>query len=334
MRYIKKYEEHIINEEFLGSLVNAFKNLFSKATEEIKKMGENPSMDQLQTWLEENSFNKSSPNFLFKSELDAFNKNPGADVEKCLGLITDILNTIGDDNMNAFYTSLIKTFGKNLAPVETIKYYFKTARTKFIKDFKFLGVDPATGKIDVAKINTDVTKDTSHLPELKAKLKPIATDEVKCKKATLEWVNGTVIPRLLKYVQEIKPEEVEAYLKTKNIEGVKTDTDLKVGDVVTWKSKDNPEKQIQKPILKIEGDTLTFEDKEGKEFTKQKTEVVKVEAEGEVKPEDLTNTLKDMKAKKPENIAKVSNFAKFLSDEANAEKVAEIEKIINPTPNA
>lgn len=331
MRYIKKYEEHIVNEEFLGSLINAFKNLFSKATEEIKKLGENPSMDDLQTWLEENSFNKNSPNFLFKSEIDAFNKNPGADVEKCLGLITDILNTIGDDNMNAFYSSLLKVFGKNLAPTETIKYYFKTARNKFIKDFKFLGVDPATGKIDVAKINTDVTKDTSHLPELKAKLKPIATDEVKCKKATLEWVNGTVVPRLLKYVQDIKPADVEAYLKTKNIEAVKTDTDLKVGDIVTWKSKQGED--VRKPILKIEEDTLTFEDKEGKEFTKLKSEVVKVKEDGEVKPEDLTNTLKDMKAKKPENIAKVSNFAKFLSDEANAEKVAEIEKIINPTQN-
>lgn len=330
MRYIKKYEEHIVNEEFLGSLVNAFKNLFSKATEEIKKLGTNPTMDDLQTWLEENSFNKSSPNFLFKSELDAFNKNPGADVEKCLGLITDILNTIGDDNMNAFYSSLLKVFGSNLAPVETIKYYFRTARANFIKDFKFLGVD-ATGKIDVAKINTDVNTDTTHLPELKKILKPIATDNKKCRDATLNWVNGTVVPRLLKYVQDIKPADVEAYLKTKNIEAVKTDTDLKVGDIVTWKSKQGED--VRKPILKIEEDTLTFEDKEGKEFTKLKSEVVKVKEDGEVKPEDLTNTLKDMKAKKPENIAKVSNFAKFLSDEANAEKVAEIEKIINPTQN-
>ena len=330
MRYIKKYEEHIVNEEFLGSLVNAFKNLFSKATEEIKKLGTNPTMDDLQTWLEENSFNKSSPNFLFKSELDAFNKNPGADVEKCLGLITDILNTIGDDNMNAFYSSLLKVFGSNLAPIETIKYYFRTARANFIKDFKFLGVD-ATGKIDVAKINTDVNTDTTHLPELKKILKPIATDNKKCRDATLNWVNGTVVPRLLKYVQDIKPADVEAYLKTKNIEAVKTDTDLKVGDIVTWKSKQGED--VRKPILKIEEDTLTFEDKEGKEFTKLKSEVVKVKEDGEVKPEDLTNTLKDMKAKKPENIAKVSNFAKFLSDEANAEKVAEIEKIINPTQN-
>lgn len=330
MRYIKKYEEHIVNEEFLGSLVNAFKNLFSKATEEIKKLGTNPTMDDLQTWLEENSFNKSSPNFLFKSELDAFNKNPGADVEKCLGLITDILNTIGDDNMNAFYSSLLKVFGSNLAPVETIKYYFKTARTKFIKDFKFLGVD-AAGKIDPTKINNDVNTDTTHLPELKKILKPIATDNKKCRDATLNWVNGTVVPRLLKYVQDIKPADVEAYLKTKNIEAVKTDTDLKVGDIVTWKSKQGED--VRKPILKIEEDTLTFEDKEGKEFTKLKSEVVKVKEDGEVKPEDLTNTLKDMKAKKPENIAKVSNFAKFLSDEANAEKVAEIEKIINPTQN-
>jgi ATP-dependent exoDNAse (exonuclease V) alpha subunit len=93
------------------------------------------------------------------------------------------------------------------------------------------------------------------------------------------------------------------------------------------------DKQLFKDIEDDNIDKLTFEDKEGKEFTKLKSEVVKVKEDGEVKPEDLTNTLKDMKAKKPENIAKVSNFAKFLSDEANAEKVAEIEKIINPTQN-
>ena len=330
MKYIKNFNDHKVNEEFLGGVLDFLKNMWGKATEEIKKLGANPSMDQLQDWLEKNSFNRTSTNFLFKKEIETFSKNTESNPEACLKLITDMLDMMGENNMNEFYTSLLKVFGKNLAPIETIKYYFRTARANFIKDFKFLGVD-ATGKIDVAKINTDVNTDTTHLPELKKILKPIATDNKKCRDATLNWVNGTVVPRLLKYVQDIKPADVEAYLKTKNIEAVKTDTDLKVGDIVTWKSKQGED--VRKPILKIEEDTLTFEDKEGKEFTKLKSEVVKVKEDGEVKPEDLTNTLKDMKAKKPENIAKVSNFAKFLSDEANAEKVAEIEKIINPTQN-
>jgi hypothetical protein len=35
-----------------------------------------------------------------------------------------------------------------------------------------------------------------------------------------------------------------------------------------------------------------------------------------------------MKSKKPEDIAKVGKFVDFISDEANKDKVAEIEKII------
>lgn len=329
MRYIKDYSEYKVNEELLGGVFNFLKNLFTKGVSEIKKtLGNNPTSEQLEKWIVENSFNKVSPNYLFKDILSEFSKRTEADIETCLDLIKKTIEVMGEDNMKTFYDGLEKSLGKTTS--EIIRFYFNTSRANFIKDFKFLGVD-ATGKIDVAKINTDVNTDTTHLPELKKILKPIATDNKKCRDATLNWVNGTVVPRLLKYVQDIKPADVEAYLKTKNIEAVKTDTDLKVGDIVTWKSKQG--EVVKKPILKIEEDTLTFEDKEGKEFTKLKSEVVKVKEDGEVKPEDLTNTLKDMKAKKPENIAKVSNFAKFLSDEANAEKVAEIEKIINPTQN-
>jgi hypothetical protein len=242
-----------------------------------------------------------------------------------------MLDMMGENNMNEFYTSLLKVFGKNLGPIESIKYYFRTARANFIKDFKFLGVD-ATGKINPAKINNDVNADTTHLPELKKILKPISTDNKKCRDTTLNWVNTVVIPRLLKYVQDIKPEDVEAYLKTKNIEAPKSEEDLKVGDIVTWKSKQD--EVVKKPILKIEEDTLTFEDKEGKEFTKLKSEVVKVKEEEEVagKPEDITTKLKAIKDK-PEDLKKVDSYLDFISKEENKDKITEIEKIINPTQN-
>lgn len=330
MKYIKNFNDHKVNEEFLSGVLDALKGLWSTATNEIKKMGQNPTMDQLQDWLEKNTFNKTSPNFLFKKEIDTFSKNTESNPEACLKLITDMLDMMGEDNMNEFYTSLLKVFGKNLAPIETIKYYFRTARANFIKDFKFLGVD-ANGKIDPTKINNDVNTDTSHLPELKKILKPIATDNKKCRDATLNWVNTVVIPRLLKYVQDIKPEDVEAYLKTKNIEAPKSAEELKVGDIVTWKSKQGEE--VKKPIIKMEDDTLTFQDQEGKEFTKLKSEVVKVKEEAEQgKPEDITTKLKAIKDK-PEDLKKVDSYLDFISKEENRDKIEEIEKIINPTQN-
>jgi hypothetical protein len=86
-----------------------------------------------------------------------------------------------------------------------------------------------------------------------------------------------------------------------------------------------------KKIEKIEGDKVTFLDKEGKPTILKtlaeimgKTEAVE-KAEGQ---EDLVKKLGELKTKKPEDIKKVSSYVDFMSDEKNAAKVAEIEKII------
>jgi hypothetical protein len=50
-----------------------------------------------------------------------------------------------------------------------------------------------------------------------------------------------------------------------------------------------------------------------------------VEAEGQ---EDLVKKLGELKTKSPENIKKVGSYVDFISDEANKDKVAEIDKII------
>ena len=84
-----------------------------------------------------------------------------------------------------------------------------------------------------------------------------------------------------------------------------------------------------KKISKIEGDKVSFE---GADFTKtmgdilMKTEEVKAEGQ-----EDLVKKLGDLKTKKPEDIKKVGSFVDFISDEANKDKVAEIEKIMGGT---
>jgi predicted HAD superfamily phosphohydrolase len=81
-----------------------------------------------------------------------------------------------------------------------------------------------------------------------------------------------------------------------------------------------------KKISKIEGDKISFE---GADFTKEKGDLLmKVEAEKAEGQDELVKKLGDMKSKKPEDIAKVGKFVDFISDEANKDKVAEIEKII------
>ena len=128
-----------------------------------------------------------------------------------------------------------------------------------------------------------------------------------------EYKAEDVVMYLLK---DKKKEEFDALTD----EEKKTPTEGKAAEIVGVKK-----------IEKVEGDKVTFLDKEGKPTIVKtlaeimgKTEAVE-KAEGQ---EDLVKKLGDLKSKKPEDIKKVSSYVDFMSDEKNAAKVAEIEKII------
>jgi hypothetical protein len=235
-------------------------------------------------------------------------------------------------------------------PADT-QYVFTTIRNKSIAQYKFAG-GPTDGKVDPKKINVDL-KDTVHLPDVK-KILTAATDGKKKKDAIINWVEKTLIPQLVKFEQAITVEELNKNLEVLKItlgnaeEGA---VDYKVGDTVVYKrekfvqeewdkitddEKKKPNegkmKELQtdqigiKKISKIEGDKISFE---GADFTKEKGDILmkaeEVKAEGQ---EDLVKKLGDLKTKNPENIKKVGTFVDFISDEANKDKVAEIDKII------
>lgn len=356
MRYVntfesfkqKREEVEVVNEEFLGALLNFFKKMWGDAVEDIKKLGERPTMEQLDKWIEENIFNRNSRTYIFKAVMDDFRKKTEVNVQGCLDLVGNFFDDNSPDGvmskqgLNPFYDGLLKAFGKNLAPLETIKYYFKSARERAIKDYK----------IDAAKKNVDIN-DKTYLPDLKALLKPAGADGKKCKDITIKWVEGTLIPRLLKYIQEVKPEDVNKYLASKNI---KTGSGgYKVGDTVIYKRDTFKDKKAEwdaltdddkkKPtegkvkeledegiigimkISKIDGEKVNFE---GASFTKLTSDILmKVGATTVEGQEDLTNTLKELKGKNADAIQKMDDIAKiFMDPEANKEKVEEIEKII------
>jgi hypothetical protein len=192
----------------------------------------------------------------------------------------------------------------------------------------------------------------THLPDVK-KLLTAATDGKKKKDAIVNWCEKTLFPQLDKFADAIKEEEVDKYLETKKIPVPEAGPEggYKVGDNVVYKrekfdqakwdaltddDKKKPNegkmKELQvdeigiKKISKIEGDKVSFE---GADFTKTMADILmkteEVKAEGQ---EDLVKKLSDMKTKKPEDIKKVGTFVDFISDEANKDKVAEIDKII------
>jgi hypothetical protein len=364
MKYVKTFESykklrnHPINEEFLGGLLNFFKNLWNKATEELKKMGDNPSTDDIDKWIETKIFNPSDASYLFKSVIEEFKKKTEANNEDSLTLVAQILDpetgSLGTQGLQPLYDNLLKVYGKNLAPLETIKFYFETARNKAIKDYKY-GGGPEFKVGQEAKISPDAKKmdlaDTTHLPDFKKVLQSAGEDNKKKKEIALGWVEKTLTPRLLKYIQEVKPEEVDGYLKSKNIEST-PGGEYKTGDTVVYKRdkfneeewkkltdedkkktdeglmKDLQDKEMIgiKKIKEVTGDDISFEDAD---FKKKKEDILmKIEVDQNEESKKAAESLGKIKDD-PEKMKTVSDLADMLQDDAKKDQVDQIKKIIS-----
>jgi len=366
MKYVKTFESHRnskniepVNEELLGGVLNFFKNLWNKALGELDKLGENPKQEDVAAWIGKNALNPADDTFLFKQLMDDFKKKPEANDQDALTLVDSILNpetgSLGKQGLQPMMDALNKKYlpkkGETMhwLPAD-IQYALTTIRNKAIVQYKFAG-GPADGKVDPKKINVDL-KDLVHLPDVK-KLLTAATDGKKKKDAIVNWVEKTLVPQLLTFEKAITMEELDKNLEVLKITlgGGAEGGDYKVGDNVVYKrekfdqakwdaltddDKKKPNegkmKELQaeaigiKKISKIEGDKVSFE---GADFTKTMADILmkteEVKAEGQ---EDLVKKLSDLKTKKPDDIKKVGTFVDFISDEANKDKVAEIDKII------
>jgi hypothetical protein len=360
MKYIKKFESFrktdSINEELLDGVLNFFKNMWNKAVEEIKKLGKNPSPEQIEEWIDKNPLNPKDDSYILKAVMDEFNKKPEANEQDCLDLVKNILDpqvgSLGKQGLQTLYDGLTKSFGKDIPTLDIVKFYFETIRNRAIKTYKYaggpdlkVGIDP---KIDPKKIITDV-KDTTHLPDFKKLIVSAKEDNKKKKQIAIDWVNKTLVPTLDKYLSEIKDEEVDKYIESlgKDVPG---GGDYKVGDTVIYKREkfkqdewdkltdvekskpnDGKMKELQKEqigikkISKIEGDKISFE---GADFTKVMVDILmKSEENKSEEQKRAAESLGKIKSD-PEKMNKVAKFADFLQDEKNKDKIEEIDKLL------
>lgn len=123
-----------------------------------------------------------------------------------------------------------------------------------------------------------------------------------------------------------------------------TDLELKEGDMVVYllkgkkkeefDEKKKPEEQNDvvgvKKIEKIDGDKITFLDKDGKPtIIKTKAEILKkAEVEMGLNAKKVADSLGKIKQDE-EKMGKVATFAEFIQDDKNKDKLAEIEKILS-----
>jgi hypothetical protein len=375
MKYVRdfnnfKSNRDSVNEEFIGGLMNWFKGLWKKAVENLKKLGDDPSTEDLRKWVDDNPFNSSSESFLFKSVLDEFKKEPSANNEKCLEVIDKILDpesgTLGKSGLQPLYDNLLQAFGKdNVGPLETIKFIMETIRNRAIKDYKYAGgPDFKVGqeaKIDPNAKKMDLT-DTTHLPDFKKVLQGAGQDDKNRKELSIGWIEKTLMTRLDKYASEVTDQQVQEYLKSKNIKSSsggdgmtydklkdfydkKTPVIYKLKgfnqanwDKLTDEEKKNPEKEPASKLVGVKtinaiddqdtDQSLTFLDKDDNPTIKKGyKDIIGPSEEKADGQEDLVKTLSDLKTKNPEAIKKMSTIANLYNDpEANKDKIAEIEK--------
>lgn len=287
MKYLKSYQKHKtwnsyspINEKLFPGILNFFKNLWAKATEELKKLGDAPTIAKVQDYVETNVMNPADKTYIFKKLLDDFDKKIKVNNEDCLNLVKDILDpqdgALGRVGLQDFYDNIIKAFGKESPTLDVVQYLLENIRNRAIKDYKYaggpdlkIGTNP---KVDDKKIILDM-KDTTHLPDYKKVI--LAVDEKndesgqKRKQAAMLWVNKTLVPRLDKYLDEvaIKEEDVEKYIQSKGKEVPEAEPEggYKVGDSVMYK-RDNWEKNKAQDVW----DKLTDDEKKKPEDGKLK----------------------------------------------------------------
>lgn len=224
--YKKFKKEEKVNEEILGAIFGFLKNLWNKATAELKKFGDNPSIEQVGDYIEQNPLNPKDDGFIFKNKLDEFNKLPEANEQACLDLVKDLIDPtvgiLGTQGLQPLYDSLLKTFGKDTPTLEITKFIFEKIRNKAIKDYKYGGgpdLKPIPKKdavIDPKKLINDM-KDQTHLPDFKKVILAAGQDGKKRKQLAYDWVMKTLCPRLQAYQQQFEADansekELEAYL--------------------------------------------------------------------------------------------------------------------------
>ena len=121
-----------INEELLGGVINFFKGLWTKAMEELKKLGEDPDTTEVKDWIADNPFNPADNNYLFKNVMDEFKKKPEANDQDALTLVDSILNpetgVLGKQGLAPLYENLFKNLALNNSP----EYLLSGFREKYL----------------------------------------------------------------------------------------------------------------------------------------------------------------------------------------------------------
>lgn len=284
MKYLKRYES-FMNNVFSDVNINIDKSLSIVEKQVLNDFSINfwdLSLNSSVFTEEEKSFIKEN---LMSNKVDLVNEGWLGDT---LGQVWDKAKEVGGqvwDKVKSKIT-IIKDNIKNLVAgiADFIKNLFKSIGTSIM----------SKASAQQAKLKTEFpTKAKAILDQKKPDEKEL-TNEIDQLKATYDHLKNTIASGLLTgsidasddtVIKDAEGQigELESELKAESsnhdilkafyiTEAEEAPVEYKVGDKVKYK-RDNGE-EVEKEITKIEGDNIFFTDKEGKEFSKPKTDIV------------------------------------------------------------
>ena len=270
--------------------------MWKKAVAELQKIQDDPN--KIKEYIATNTipsiFKKEFDNFRTTKESKIYeadtpstnNDNPTSTSsidEKAFGLIDSILNkdtgAFGKQGIGMLFSD--KSLQGDKMKVKRISFEFiiNSARDQVIKKIKY------DQKKNIQR-SQDGTKfvDMNYLPSfkdmlLKTKNEPTAASENI--ETIIKWVTTNIQGDMTNIVKAVREDDIKSAVQKGG--GSVTNNGYKPGDMVRYKMKDyeegvEPDQQKDKigtkQILKIEGDNFTFKDKDGKEFTKTKEQII------------------------------------------------------------
>ena len=359
----QKFRDEQINEEFISSLISAakgaFKNFLSGISSPFKSIKDDfkkglkreelktkvtTMLDTLLKTTTDN-INKAEDEGILNQIIDQFTKEFD---EKCIEIDKEI-QSVKESNNTLILEGAIKD-GMIAGRVMLGMVKQKAAELKMEFDKKVAAAKDLAGKkaarvAEIKAIVDDFKKkitDDKYLDEQITKYKTdnkIVPDKVEVGNIILDW--GDVEIEIIKpnaldketseilkqhpgYVQVVKSGSKKLVVAEGQEVLAKISGEIKKGDKVKLteilrNGQPDPMKEYETgPLERIVNE-------KGEEVDSYKFEEVKAEGQ-----EDLVKKLGELKAKKPDDIPKVSKYIDFISDEANKAKVEEIDKIINP----
>jgi len=337
-----------INEELLGGLVNFFKGLWKKLSAELKKIDNDPN--NIKEFVSKQILNPTSNNSIFKNELAKFRANKTLNDQAIFDFMSEIFDkttgVLGVQGIgNLFNDSSLKgedMKGKRLA----IEYIINTTRDYEIKKLKF----------DQKKDNSTIRKrgkfvDTNWLGPLKAQIPdPNKIDANK----VVTWITNNVFADMQRYSMSLREDDIREAVKKgggdlsgtgMNYDKLKEFFDKKTPVIYLRKDKKmsdydaNKKPEEQKDVIGVKvinalddqntDKSVTFLDEEGNPSIKKSYAEIIGPAEG-AKGTNVQKAKVSLGkiANDEEKMGQVAKYADFIQNDANKDKIEQINKIL------